>query len=133
MSGDVQLEEQGTTVEKRMQDALTELYVELVPPEIRQEISARIKEELAARQEEIEAARKYTAFCVRENGTQSFFQLDKSEDILEVAKLLRRNIREDKGRSPPSGMISCWHCGWSLPAKSPACLIWTLTGRRSPP
>ena len=114
MSGDVQLElwlheyklnalssvleEQGTTVEKRMQDALTELYVELVPPEIRQEISARIKEELAARQEEIEAARKYTAFCVRENGTQSFFQLDRSEDILEVAKFLRRYLREDQGQ-----------------------------------
>ena len=72
MSGDVQLElwlheyklnalssvleEQGTTVEKRMQDALTELYVELVSPEIRQEISVRIKEELAARQKEVEAA-----------------------------------------------------------------------------
>lgn len=71
MSGDVQLElwlheyklnalssvleEQGITVEKRMQDALTELYVELVPPEIRQEISAHIKEELAVRQERIEA------------------------------------------------------------------------------
>ena len=71
MSGDVQLElwlheyklnalssvleEQGTTVEKRMQDALTELYVKLVPPEVRQEISVRIKEELAARQKEVEA------------------------------------------------------------------------------
>lgn len=114
MSGDVQLElwlneykldaltsvlaEEGSTVEQRMQDALTELYVELVPPEVRQEISVRIKEELAARQEEIEAARKYTAFCVQENGTQSFFQLDRSEDILEVAKFLRRYLREDQGQ-----------------------------------
>ena len=72
MSGDVQLElwlneykldaltsvlaEEGSTVEQRMQDALTELYVKLVPPEVRQEISVRIKEGLAARQKEVEAA-----------------------------------------------------------------------------
>ena len=71
MSGDVQLElwlheyklnalatvlaEEDTTVGQRMQDALTELYVKLVPPEVRQEISVRIKEELAARQKEVEA------------------------------------------------------------------------------
>ena len=71
MSGDVQLElwlheyklnalatvlaEEDTTVEQQMQDALTELYVKLVPPEVRQEISVRIKEELAARQKEVEA------------------------------------------------------------------------------
>ena len=64
MSGDVQLElwlheyklnalatvlaEEDTTVGQRMQDALTELYVKLVPPEVRQEISVRIKEELPA-------------------------------------------------------------------------------------
>ena len=68
MSGDVQvelwlheyklnalasvLEEEGLTVEQRMQDALTELYVAQVPPETRKEISARIKEELAAREAE---------------------------------------------------------------------------------
>ena len=72
MSGDVQvelwlheyklnalasvLEKEGITVEQRMQDALTELYVARVPPETRQEISARIKEELAAREAEIEAS-----------------------------------------------------------------------------
>ena len=63
MSGDVQLElwlheykmnalssalaEQSVTVEQRMYDALTELYVEQVPLKTRQEISARIKEELS--------------------------------------------------------------------------------------
>ena len=74
MSGDVQielwlheyklnalaavLEKEGITVEQRMQDALTELYVAQVPPETRKEISARIKEELAAREAEIEESRK---------------------------------------------------------------------------
>ena len=84
MSGDVQvelwlheyklnalaavLEKEGITVEQRMQNALTELYVALVPPETRQEISARIKEELAAREAEIEESRKCAVFHVREDG-----------------------------------------------------------------
>ena len=51
------LEEEGLTVEQRMQDALTELYVARVPPETRQDISTRIKEEPAAREVEIEALR----------------------------------------------------------------------------
>ena len=113
MSGDVQLElwlheykldalssvlkEQGTTVEKRMQEMLIDLYAELVPYEVQQEIRTRIDAEYTAVQAEAEAARKYTAFCVRENGTQSFFQLDRSESILEAAKFLRRYLREDQG------------------------------------
>ena len=91
------LEEQGTTVEKRMQEMLIDLYAESVPYEVQQEIRARIDAEYAAAQAEAEAARKYTAFCVRENGTQSFFQLDRKEDILEVAKFLRRYLREGQG------------------------------------
>lgn len=88
------LEEQGTTVEKRIQEMLTDLYAELVPHETQQAIRVRIDAERAAWEAEQEAARKYTAFCVRENGTQSFFQLDSKEDILEVAKFLRRYLRE---------------------------------------
>ena len=114
MSGDVQLElwlseykmdalssvleKQGISVEKRMQEMLIDLYAELVPYEVQQEIRARMDAEYAATQAAEEAARKYTAFCVREDGTQSFFQLDRSESILEVAKFLRRYLREDQGQ-----------------------------------
>lgn len=42
------LAEQGLTVEERMQDTLTELYVELVPPETRREIRERIAAERLA-------------------------------------------------------------------------------------
>ena len=113
MSGDVQLEvwlhgykmdalssvleEQGTTVEKRMQEMLFDLYAELVPHEVQQEICSRLDAERAAEQAEEEAARKYTVFCVRENGSKSFFQLDRSGSILEVAKFLRRYLREGQG------------------------------------
>ena len=92
------LVEQGTTVEKRMQEMLIDLYAELVPVETQQEIRARMDAEYAAAQAAEEAARKYTAFCVREAGVKSFFQLDRSESILEVAKFLRRYVRERQGQ-----------------------------------
>ena len=113
MSGDVQLElwlheyemsalssvleKQGTTVEKRMQEMLIGLYAELVPHEEQQEIRSRLYAECAAEQTAEEAARKYTAFCVRENDKISFYQLDRTEDILEVAKFLRRYLRQGQG------------------------------------
>ena len=49
------LEEQSSSVEKRMQSALNELYAELVPPEIQRGIRQRIDAESAAEQAEIEA------------------------------------------------------------------------------
>ena len=91
------LVEQGTTVEKRMQGVLLDMYEALVPHETQEAIRTRLdKEEAEARAAE-EAARKYTAFCVRENGERSFFQLDRTEDILEIAKFLRRYLREEQG------------------------------------
>ncbi|WP_300611893.1 hypothetical protein [uncultured Oscillibacter sp.] len=91
------LVEQGTTVEKRMQGVLLDMYEALVPHETQEAIRTRLdKEEAEARAAE-EAARKYTAFCVRENGERSFFQLDRTEDILEIAKFLRQYLREEQG------------------------------------
>ena len=59
------LVEQGTTVEKRMQGVLLDMYEALVPRETQEAIRTRLdKEEAEARAAE-EAARKYTAFCVR--------------------------------------------------------------------
>ena len=111
MSGDVQLElwlheyklnalaavleKEGTTVEQRMQDALTELYVARVPPETRQEISARIKEELAVREAEMEASRQCAVFHVRENGREEYFRLDKNRELLYTARDLRQYLRRE--------------------------------------
>ena len=113
MSGDVQLElwmneykldalaavlaRENTTVEQRMQDVLTELYVSLVPRETRQEISARIKEELAARDAEMEASRKCAVFHVRENGREEYFRLDQNQELLDTARTLRRYLRQEPG------------------------------------
>lgn len=67
------LEEEGSTVERRMQDSLTQLYESTVPVETRQEIQAKIDAEYVAARAEEEAARQYTAFRVRESGTEYFF------------------------------------------------------------
>ena len=88
------LAEQGLTLEERMQDALTELYVSLVPRETRQEISARIKEELAARDAEMEASRKCAVFHVQENGREEYFRLDQNQELLDTARTLRRYLRQ---------------------------------------
>lgn len=118
MSGDVQvelwlheyklnalasvLEKEGLTVEQRMQDALTELYVARVPPETRKEISARIKEELAAREAEMEESRKYTVFHVREDGREEYFRLDQNQELLYIANDLRRYLRQGPGMNAGS-------------------------------
>lgn len=118
MSGDVQielwlheyklnalaavLEREGITVEQRIQDALTELYVARVPPEIRQEISARIKEELAAREAEIEESRKCAVFHVREDGREEYFRLDQNQELLYIANDLRRYLRQGPGMNAGS-------------------------------
>ena len=113
MSGDVQLElwmngykldalaavlaRENTTVEQRMQDALTELYVSLVPQETRQEISTRIKEELAARDAEMEAFRQCAVFHVRENGREEYFRLSENFELLQAARTLRKYLRQEPG------------------------------------
>ena len=113
MSGDMQLElwlneykmdalaavlaRDGATVEQRMQDALTELYVSLVPQETRQEISVRIKEELAAREAEMEASRRCAVFHVRENGREEYFRLDQDYELLQAAWAVRKYLRQEPG------------------------------------
>ncbi|WP_297988828.1 hypothetical protein [Oscillibacter sp.] len=120
MSGDVQLElwmneykldalaavlaRENTTVEQRMQDALTELYVSLVPPEVRQEISTRIKEELAAQETEMETSRKYAVFHVWENSREEYFQVNENQELLYTARDLRRYLRQ--GSETDAGSFS---------------------------
>jgi hypothetical protein len=159
MSGDVQLElrlneykmnalssvleEQGFCVEKRMQEMLEGLYVDLVPHEVRQEIQARIDAERTAWEAEREASRRYTVFRMRENSSELFFQMDRRKGLLSVGQFLRQYLAS--GQSPAAGVFQDafpglkpnstvwrWRLMWKIPAKSPTCLIWILTSRRSP-
>lgn len=112
MSGDVQLElwlheykmealsavleQQGTSVEKQMQEMLVQLYAENVPQEVQRGIRQRIDDEYAAELAEREAARKYSAFQVRESGKDRFYQLDQGEGFLDVGRFLRRYSQTDQ-------------------------------------
>lgn len=97
------LEEQGTSTEKRIQEMVTDLYAELVPYEVQQEIRDRIDAERAAWEAEQEAARKYTAFRVRQGGMDECYQLDHSETFLDIAKFLRSYLRKDQA-SPTAAL-----------------------------
>lgn len=92
------LEQQGATVEERMQEMLNNLYLELVPHEVQQTIRNRINEENAALEVEREASRQYTVFRAVEDGVVLFFQMDGVESLLDVGKFLRRCFRE--GQEP---------------------------------
>lgn len=76
---------------------LADLYADLVPHEIQQEIRARIDVESAAAQAEAEAARKYTAFHIREDGQEEYFQLKYGMELPGAARLLRRYLRQETG------------------------------------
>lgn len=89
------LEKQGSSVEERMQEMLIDLYAELVPYKVQQEIRTRIDTECAAERAAMEAARTYTAFCVRADGTEQFFQLGQNENFLEIGKFLRRYLQKE--------------------------------------
>jgi len=79
-----------------MEDMLYDLYTELVPVETQEEIQSRIDAEHAALEAEQEAARKFTAFRVRQDGTDACFQVDHSETFLDVAKFLRSYLRKEQ-------------------------------------
>ena len=91
------LEKQGTSIERRMQMMLDDLYSELVPQETQQIIQVRIETERAAQRAEQEAARRYTAFRVVENGAESFFQMGGKGTLLNVGRFLRQYLQESQG------------------------------------
>lgn len=96
------LENQGSSVEEQMQEFLIDLYTENVPQEVQADIRQRIDVEYAAEQAKREAARKYSAFHVREDRTDRFYQLDRGESFLDVGKFLRRYSRLEQGLTAAS-------------------------------
>ena len=83
------LEEQGTSVEKRMQEMLIDLYSDLVPFETQQEIRARIDAEYTAAQEE--ASRRFSVFRVTQDGHTDHLvtECHMPIDVLHTAAALR--------------------------------------------
>ena len=96
---DDELEQQGTCVEKYMQDYLIDLYTELVPTRNVQKVEEAINWERIQRERQA-ANRVVTAFHVTEGNAEQYFQTEQQIDMLQAAKLLRAYLRRDANASP---------------------------------
>ena len=112
------LKESDTDLENVMQGRLEEFYRQIVPGQERQRIDEAIEaDRLAAEQERI-ANQKISAFHVVENGQITDFVSKQPMDFLDVARLLRRYLREELP-SQPSRFVDCvaaesWLSKWQF-------------------
>lgn len=112
------LKESDTDLENVMQGRLEEFYRQIVPGQERQKIDEAIEaDRLAAEQERI-ANQKISAFHVVENGQITDFVSKQPMDLLDMAQLLRRYLREELP-SQPSRFVDCvaaesWLSKWQF-------------------
>ena len=88
------LNAQGSNIEKHLQDYLIDLYNEMVPLEQWEQIEKSIADEAAEALREAEERTVYTAFHVREHGQDQLFATTGGEEFLNVARQLRRYVRD---------------------------------------
>lgn len=88
------LSAQGSSIEKHLQDYLIDLYNEMVPREQWMQIEKSISDEAAKAAREVEERTVYTAFHVREHGQDQIFATTGGEEFLDVARQLRRYVRD---------------------------------------
>src|SRR5699024_4556134 len=91
------LEEQGTSIEKYLQDYLVELYREMVPSEQVEEIEKAVRQEQLRDLDEGEARKVFSAFRLLEGGKNHFLATESPVEMLDAARLLRICLREDAG------------------------------------
>lgn len=91
------MEEQGTSIEKYLQDYLVDLYREMVPSEQVEEIEEVIRQEQLKAQAEQEARKGFSAFRLLERGRNHFLATEHPIEALEAARMLRACLREDNG------------------------------------
>ena len=88
-----QLELEGSSVEKHLQDYLIDLYSEMVSFEEQQRIEDLIAAEQKADEEVREAQRRFSVFRIVENGEEVFLSADGSADMLSTAVTLRAYVK----------------------------------------
>lgn len=88
-----QLELEGSSVEKHLQDYLIDLYAEMVPFEEQQRINDTIAAEQKADEKVREAQKKFSVFRIVENGEEVFLSADGSADMLSTAVTLRAYVK----------------------------------------
>ena len=112
------LKESDTDLENVMQGRLEEFYRQIVPGQERQRIDEAIETDRLAAERERIANQMISAFHIVENGQITDFVSRQPMDLLDVARLLRRYLREELP-SQPSRFIDCvaaesWLSKWQF-------------------
>ena len=94
------LNEQGSSVEKQMQNYLINLYCEMVTPECQQKIDKLINEEKLREEQRVQEQREFSVYHIRENGTEHFFEVDSPMELIQTAHRLRKYMRGELTQSP---------------------------------
>ena len=88
------LEEQGTNIEKHLQDYVVDLYREMVPADQVREIESRIERDRQEALREAEARKVFSAFRLWEGGKSRCLATESPKEFLDAARLLRKCLRE---------------------------------------
>ena len=112
------LKESDTDLENVMQGRLEEFYRQIVPGQERQKIDEAIEADRLAAERERIANQKISAFHIVENGQITDFISRQPMDLLDVARLLRRYLREELPSQPPR-FVDCvaaesWLSKWQF-------------------
>ena len=91
------LEEQGSSIEKHLQDYLVDLYREMVSADQVREIENRIQQERQEELREAEARKVFSVFRLWENGKDRCLATEFPKEFLETARLLRKHLQEKTG------------------------------------
>ena len=84
------LAEDGTTVDRIMQERLDELYAQRVPPEQQEKIQQELDAEQLESQRSVEANTRYAGFHITENGQEHYLSTKSGQEFLDMALLMRR-------------------------------------------
>lgn len=87
------LAEDGTTVDRIMQERLDELFAQRVPPEQQEKIQQELDAEQLESQRSVEANTRYAGFHITENGQEHYLSTKSGQEFLDMAILMRRYVR----------------------------------------
>ena len=87
------LTEDGTTVERTMQEQLNELYAQRVPLEQQEKIQQALDAERLESQRNAEASAWYAGLHITENGQEHYLSTKSGQEFLDMAILMRRYVR----------------------------------------
>lgn len=100
------LTEDGTTVERIMQEQLNEPYAQRVPLEQQEKIQQALDAERLESQRNAEASARYAGLHITENGQEHYLSTKSGQEFLDMAILMRRYVRGTFG-DKEKGFAQC--------------------------